>query len=312
MCTCQFGLLSAFVVAAMNASSCALPAELHEPGEVRLPLRTTTGATTYELRDASFAITGPIDVTLSSEDAPEALLLEQTLPAGDYLVALQPDWRLFDVSGDSPVELSAALVSENPIPFSIQPQTVTQVRYQFEIDDAAGDPGSGALEIAMAVNVSQSGPWVFTELMCNPAELADSAGEWLELQNTSEETLDLEGCILERDASRTTIDGSLEVAPGGVVTLANAQAPGFEPDYVYSSIILPNSALFELSLRCDGVLVDRVVVDPSTMGGAGIAASLSSGATSVSQNDIAAHWCDATAAYTSDLGTPGSVNPSCG
>ena len=106
MCTCQVSLLSAFLFA---ASSCAVPAPLNEMGEVELPLRTTTGATTYELRDASFVITGPTEVTLNTEDAPESLVLEQSLPEGDYLVTLQPDWRLFDVTGDSPVELDAAM-----------------------------------------------------------------------------------------------------------------------------------------------------------------------------------------------------------
>jgi hypothetical protein len=82
-----------------------------DTGRVKLALRTNVGTVAYELRDAIFDITGPIGMALSSEDAPDASVIEQPLPIGDYLVTLAPDWTLYSVDSDQSTEVEAMLVT---------------------------------------------------------------------------------------------------------------------------------------------------------------------------------------------------------
>jgi hypothetical protein len=284
-----------------------------DTGHLTLALRTGVGDELYELRDATFDITGPMNVVRSSQEAPDATAIEQELPVGEYSAELQPEWRLFLVGSEQNTELAATLLTENPVPFSISAGATTEVSYGFEINASRPELGAGVLQIGIDVIQRQAESVVFTELMYNPAELADSAGEWFELENTGEAAIELNGCVVERDGTQLTVNRSLELAPGQVVTFANGDAPGFVPDYVYSGLTLPNSAEFRLSLHCGGELLDTIAVDPGTWpGGAGISTSLSAAATSATANDDSASWCAATAPYNTDLGTPGSANPVCG
>jgi hypothetical protein len=281
-------------------------------GRVELALRTDVGTAAYELRNATFDITGPIGMALSSEDAPDASVIEQPLPVGDYLVTLAPDWTLYLVDSGQSTEVEAALVTENPAVFSILADTVTQVAFGFEIAEGSVELGSGTVQIGIDVSLRQAESVMFTEMMANPALLADSEGEWFELQNTGQAAVDLNGCIVTRDTNQFTIDAGLEIEPGEVLTFANGESPGFSSDYVYSGLTLPNTAVFVLSLTCNGELLDTLTVDPSAWpGAAGIAASLSAAATTAQSNDDPANWCAATTPYATDSGSPGSVNPDC-
>jgi len=284
-----------------------------DTGQLELALRTNVGELSYELRDATFDITGPMNVARSSQEAPDAPVIEQELPTGQYLAELQPEWRLYLVGSEQSTEVAATLVTENPVPFSILAGETTEVSYGFEINAARAALGTGVLQIGIDVTQRQGESVVFTELMSNPAELADSSGEWFELQNSGPTAVDLNGCVVERDTTQIAVSESLELAPGQVVTLANGDAPGFAPDYEYSGLTLPNSSVFVLSLHCDGELLDTITVDPGTWpGGVGVSTSLSATATSAMANDHPASWCAATDPYNTDLGTPGSPNPECG
>jgi hypothetical protein len=290
-------------------------------GEVEFALHSRVGDVTYELRNATFSITGTTEFELSSEDAPEAAVLEQELPVGDYTAELGPDWHLFQVGEGEETELDAVLASENPIEFSISEQATTEVVYRFDIDGTDVALASGTLrigiDVAAAQGQSDAGQGdvesvIFTELMCDPAAMADTAGEWFELQNVGTGKVDLGGCIIARAASELTVPGPLELEPGELVTFARSESPGFVPDVVYSSLSLPNSASFVLSLSCNGELMDSITVDPATWpDGPGVAASLSASSLSAADNDDPAAWCAANAAYQTDLGTPGSQNPAC-
>ena len=283
-----------------------------DTGRIELPLRTNVGTVVYELRNATFDITGPIGMTLSSDDVPEADAIEQVLPAGEYLAMLQPDWALLSLEDDQSTEVSAVLVTENPAPFSISAGSVTQVLFGFELEGEDVAIGAGTVQVGIDVSVRQAESVIFTEMMLNPAQLADSEGEWFEVQNVGQDAVNLGGCIVTRDASQFEISAELEIEPGGVLTFANGQAPGFSPDYVYSGLTLPNTAVFSLNLTCNGELLDTVTVDPGAWpGGAGMAASLSAAAVTAQANDDPANWCAAVAPYAIDLGSPGSMNPVC-
>ncbi|MBN1605644.1 MAG: lamin tail domain-containing protein [Polyangiaceae bacterium] len=303
-------------------AACAGPPDQRtRTGQVELALHSTVGGITYELRNATFAIKGATELELSSEDAPEAAVLEQELPVGDYTAELGPDWHLFEVAEGEETELDAVLASENPAAFSISEQATTEVVYRFTIDGTDVPFASGTLRIGMDVTVAQdptdagrgsTESVIFTEVMRDPSALADTAGEWFELQNVGTETVDLAGCVIARDAAELTVSEPLELKPGGIVTLARSESPGFVPDVVYSSISLPNSSSFVLSLSCEGQLVDSITVDPATWpDGSGVAASLSASSMTAADNDNPTAWCAATATYAIDLGTPGSQNPAC-
>ena len=290
-------------------------------GEVEFALHSIVGDVTYELRNATFAITGAAELELSSEDAPESAVLEQELPVGDYVAELGAGWHLFEVVDGEDTELDAVLASDNPVEFSISEQATTEVVYQFGIDGTNVALASGTLrigiEVAIAKDAADDGQGsgesvIFTELMRDPAALADTAGEWFELQNVGADAVDLSGCIIARDATELTVSESLELEPGEVITFARSESPGFVPDVVQSKINLPNSASFVLSLSCDGELMDSITVDSATWpDGPGVAASLSASSLSAADNDDPAAWCAASAPYQTDLGTPGDHNPAC-
>lgn len=89
---------------------------------------------------------------------------------------------------------------------------------------------------------------VINEIMNDPEAVSDSRGEWIELYNSSDSTVDLESFIL-RDGGRDrhVIDpgSAFLIAPGDYAVLGrNADSTengGYQPDYVYSNFQLSNS-----------------------------------------------------------------------
>lgn len=306
--------LSFFTLAA-HLTSCAGPdpyPAAPETGTLTLNLRSDLNGTTFELRGATFEVIGENSLSIATDELPGASRIERELPAGDYGIELLPGWRLFEVGGVEDVEVSARLLTENPGAFSVTPAEVTPLSYRFEVSRGTLELAPGALAIEIDVQRSLQRAVVFNELMLNPAVLADTQGEWIELFNVGADPIDLNGCTLQRDATQITIAGALVIAPGGVVTLSNGSAPGFVPDYTYSRLTLPNSATFVLSLSCGDELLDSLTFDPKTFpAGNGIAASLSPAHATPDANDRSESWCNATTPYNGDLGTPGASNPSC-
>ncbi len=291
--------------------ACSAPAQsaVPETGELSLALRSSSGGSDFELDGAIFHISGAAELELQADGAEQAL--EQELPVGDYSLELQDGWQLLRISEDGSETLSATLVSENPRQFSINEGETTSISYRFEFDGDEIELGTGFVSITIDVAKATARSVIFNEVMSNPAELGDTAGEWIELQNVGNDSVELQGCVVERDATAFEITEPLLVETGQAVALANGDAPGFVPDYVYSGVTLPNSAVFVLTLRCDDEVLDTVTVDPSVWpGAAGVSASLSPG-NSAQSNDDPSNWCNATAAYNTDLGTPGEPNPPC-
>ena len=298
---------------AVWATACS-PASDHSPdvGSLQLAVQTSVGDVVYELTNANFQIQGTTELVLSTEGNDRGSTLEQVLPVGDYSVELLPEWTLVASDDSEPRAVEATLTSPNPIELTIAAGETSYVAYRFEITTGEVTLGEGTLELGIEVTAPAADSLVFTEFMNNPAELADSSGEWIELLNTSAAAFDLDGCVLERDATSVTIRGPLIVDPGELVTFANSEEPGFVPDYVYSGLTLPNSSAFSLAIRCGDQLVDSISIDPSAWPmGAGVAASLDVDTTNPLANDAPASWCAATSPYAGDLGTPGTLNPPC-
>lgn len=73
-----------------------------------------------------------------------------------------------------------------------------------------------------------AGEVIFSEFMPNPNDLADTAGEWFELYNTTTETFDLHGCgITDLGTDAHFIYKTLNIDPGQFITLAISTSAGF-------------------------------------------------------------------------------------
>jgi len=102
-----------------------------------------------------------------------------------------------------------------------------------------------SLQVAAAV---MPGTLVISEFMANPAAVSDTAGEWLELFNTTVNPIDINGLTLADNGSDLHVidhGGPLLVASGDYLLLArggdSATNGGLTPDYVYSGFVLGNS-----------------------------------------------------------------------
>lgn len=281
-------------------------------GKTEFALTAELDGVRYALRDAEFAIDGPEEVLLRSDDYPDAPTLTQELQSGQYTLELLPGYRLVALSEGKEAEVVATLETPNPQTLLVSANQTTAVNLLFRVAQEAVNFGTGSVAVGLSVEPAEPGGVFFSEFMVNPAALADTAGEWFELMNTTSQGVELNGCTVKRDTSSFTINRSLIIPPGGFVTFANGPSPGFTPDYQYAGVSLPNTAVFVLSLTCDGVELDTVQVEPGSWPlSAGASAQLSPNAASPTQNDDGAAWCLANTSYSTDFGTPGSANDPC-
>ncbi len=102
---------------------------------------------------------------------------------------------------------------------------------------------------APSVQAANINDLLITEIMANPDAVSDGNGEWFELFNPTNESIDLSGITLSDDTGNSTVlsaDASLLVNPGSYFVLArngdSASNGGFEADYVYSNFALRNSS----------------------------------------------------------------------
>jgi Domain of unknown function (DUF4493)/Lamin Tail Domain len=161
---------------------------------------------------------------------------------------------------------------------------------------------------------------IFSEIMANPAALADNEGEWMEVTNTLSHAVNLQHLVIRRDAANShTISESIVLEPGGYYVLARTASAVSGSPYIYGSSITLTNTTAQLSISnygtdgTDGGLIFSVIY-----GGTGFAvptgASLSLNPLHLNASDAqsGSNWCTATSAYsTGDLGTPGKVNDSC-
>jgi Lamin Tail Domain len=286
-------------------------------GNLRLGLSSGFGEEHYQLSHASFAIEGDAEITLESDDEPTQDSLVRALPEGDYSVRLLDGWQLERIGASGGQLVAAQLSSDNPLAFSILSGELTTVTFQFRtLGDGASPPGggngNGDVRIAIEVDGQGAPRVVISELMKNPALLADADGEWIELYNAGSADIDLGGCMLARDDQDLTLEGSLVLGAGEYLTFSNGEAPGFATDVLYSGLALPNTGSFVLRLACGSQLLDQVTVDaavPSQRPGRSL--SLSGSALDQTANDDPSRWCEGTASYNGDFGTPGAANPNC-
>jgi hypothetical protein len=155
---------------------------------------------------------------------------------------------------------------------------------------------------------------VINEIMKDPIRVPDSAGEWFELHNTAEDSLNLDGWTIRdsgRDVHKIAREDGLIFPPGHYIVLGREEDPamngGYTPDYIYDGFTLSNG-------EDEIVLVDPsgTVVDSVAYGGDGWPNGAGQSLEFIEEspdNAVGENWVLATEPYgDGDLGTPGKPN----
>lgn len=183
---------------------------------------------------------------------------------------------------------------------------------------AEGQPAcTDACTYDTAVCLWDGGTLLITEVMA--VALPDPLfppGEWVELHNTSDEPISLDGCALMGSAAfeNSPLPSDIVVPSHGYVTLGSGSEGdlGFVPDAMLSKASALQNAGDHVRLECSGLLIDDLTYNdekpwPTYSEGRSIALS-ADGFDSVT-NDDGASWCPATTEYAPGyFGTPGAPN----
>jgi len=188
-----------------------------------------------------------------------------------------------------------------------------------------GDPGNSSCDFTRnitspacvgAVTCSNVGDIIITEIMQNPSAVADSAGEYFEIYNTTGAPIDMQGWIIKDETSASemhTISSLVVPANGYVVLGLNSDSGtngGVPVDYQYDTVSLGNGT-DGIIIECSGTTIDEVIWDNGATfpDPAGASMELSTTAMNATDNNDGANWGTATSAFgDGDLGTPGAAN----
>lgn len=236
----------------------------------------------------------PDGIALSNGGAViEFLSYEGTMDATDGTAA-----------GMTSTDIGVAESSSNPIGFSLQRN-----------DDGTWREAEAETKGAENVPVVETAQIVITEIMQNPAAVADSAGEYFELYNAGSADVDINGWVVsDNDSDSFTIDngGPLIIPAGGYIVLGNngdsATNGGVPVDYEYSGMFLSNGADELVLTDLGGNEIDRVEWDggPNFPDPNGASMELISVDL---DNNVGANWEAAEDVFgDGDLGTPGGSN----
>jgi hypothetical protein len=205
-----------------------------------------------------------------------------------------------------------ASISEGMAVFQITLDSVNIPVEVIEVADLPGITPPGAIAY---------GELLITEIMANPAALADTEGEWFEVYNNSDHPIQLQNLILGRDdASRHTISEALELLPGEFLVFERSDtATDASRSYVFGSdLLLPNTGAV-LSVFNEGSETDPGAlifsVDYGTVNfpeGTGASIALDPAMMNEADAILGTSWCISSSVFnTGDLGTPGSANDPC-
>ena len=153
---------------------------------------------------------------------------------------------------------------------------------------------------------------VITEIMPNPGAVSDSYGEWIEIHNTTDSTIDIAGWMIKDAGSDEHVISndamSILVVPGDYFIMARngneALNGGLVADYAYTGFTLSNSEDEIILTDTAGAVVDEVHYTNAWAFGNSIAMEIHD---LESNNNIAENWYASTVQYgDGDYGTPGT------
>lgn len=165
------------------------------------------------------------------------------------------------------------------------------------------------------------GDLLITEIMKDPAKVADYRGEWFELYNNWFSPVDLYGLVVMDTAGKSfTIDQHvlLDVGEYAVLSVSDDSAlngglPWVNYKFKSSAFSLGNGAddiwVFDGATTIDAVMYDDGVTFHDL---AGTSLSLDPTMMDTTSNDSGSSWCAGSSTYgLGDIGTPGAANDSC-
>ncbi|MEL1235579.1 MAG: lamin tail domain-containing protein [Candidatus Neomarinimicrobiota bacterium] len=154
---------------------------------------------------------------------------------------------------------------------------------------------------------------VISEIMANPGSVSDSYGEWFEIVNTTDSTVDLQGWTikdLDGDEHELSSDqASILISPEEYFVLAknNDQSlnGGVEVDYVYEGYSLSNSDDEVILLDASGSVVDEVHYANGWPFSSGVSMEIHD---PLIDNALVGSWFSSTSSYgNGDMGSPGAA-----
>ena len=154
---------------------------------------------------------------------------------------------------------------------------------------------------------------VISEIMANPGSVSDSYGEWFEIVNTTDSTIDLQGwSIKDLDGDEHELysdQASILISPEEYFVLAknNDQSlnGGVEVDYVYEGYSLSNSDDEVILLDASGSVVDEVHYSNGWPFSSGVSMEIHD---PLIDNALIGSWFSSTSSYgNGDMGSPGAA-----
>ena len=133
--------------------------------------------------------------------------------------------------------------------------------------------------IAATLTVADLAPndLVITEYLANPVGIADAAGEYFEIFNTTGNLIDLDGLVVRDDGSNSFTVISLLLAANSFAVFSSSDGVslGITPDYIYGAGMALTNTDDEIGLyQPDGTPIHQVRYDDGDNFGAGIAHEL--------------------------------------
>ena len=166
----------------------------------------------------------------------------------------------------------------------------------------------------------QYGDIIITEVMYDPVSMSDTYGEWIEIFNTTSDTINLNRLVIRKSTSVHAIDSDLYILPDEYLVLAKTDSAAGVDCYTYGSSISLNNTGSDIGIYTygtdgtDGNEICSITYDNGGVfpAASGATISLSSDHLNVDDAKLGENWCLGSEVYsTGDLGSPGVENPVC-
>ena len=161
------------------------------------------------------------------------------------------------------------------------------------------------------------GELLITEFMRDPLQISGALGEWLEVKNLAEVTVDLQELVVTDGLGDVwLVPNSVIVAPGGYAVFGPWPDPdengGVTVSAAWGDALKLGNELDTLELRVDSTTLDSVGWTPLWDQASGYALALDPEAHDSELNDDPEAWCLAETPYgDGGFGTPGEDNLGC-
>jgi hypothetical protein len=183
--------------------------------------------------------------------------------------------------------------------------------------------GGCKLDFPLDVQSAEPGDVVITEVMINPAAVADHVGEWVEVYVPGNRDVDLDGMFLKSKTGSAgeiigTVDYTAIVPGGGWAVIArrdeqNFASPEISPiAYWGQDPGLDDDDGEQISIIGSKGTLDQTYSMGQAEADEGVAWQLDPSSLEAIRNDTPTAWCSAvTEMDNGDLGTPGTINDLC-